>query len=109
MLDIKTTTKIKYPIGGFAPGHYMNVCTSCDEKFSGDKYSIQCEPCAINAINESHSIAINKLSKFKNALDSIKSANDEISALINDDTITYIFDDRIKKENKIYDKKNKSS
>lgn len=96
MFDIKTTSKVKYPIGGYAPGYYINVCSSCDEKFTGDKYSTQCEPCAINAINESHTIAITKLSKFNRALDDIKSANDKISELISDKTITEIFDNNLK-------------
>lgn len=35
----------QYPIGGFAPGHYMNRCVSCGEDFVGDKLARQCELC----------------------------------------------------------------
>lgn len=35
-----------YPIGGYAPGNYWNVCSSCKEQFQGDKRAVQCEPCA---------------------------------------------------------------
>ena len=40
----------KYPIGGFAPGYYMNTCVTCKEGFTGDKRSVQCEKCAIEMI-----------------------------------------------------------
>lgn len=45
-------TKIKYPIGGYAPGNYMSECVTCKEQFMGDKYARQCEPCAINTMND---------------------------------------------------------
>lgn len=53
--------KIKYPIGGFAPGNYNNNCVNCGEPFVGDKRAVQCEVCAINSLIESHDIAILKL------------------------------------------------
>lgn len=37
----------KYPIGGYAPGNYTCKCTTCGERFMGDKRAVQCEPCAI--------------------------------------------------------------
>lgn len=37
----------KYPIGGYAPGSYLCNCTTCGERFTGDKRAVQCEPCAI--------------------------------------------------------------
>ena len=44
--------KIEYPIGGYAPGNYQCRCLNCKEYFQGDKLSVQCEPCAINALNK---------------------------------------------------------
>lgn len=35
----------KYPIGGYAPGNYYRNCTTCNEKYQGDKRSFECEPC----------------------------------------------------------------
>ena len=74
--------KIKYPIGGFAPGHYINKCVSCDEDFMGDKYARQCESCAINAVNESNTIALAELHKLKTALEKIKFSNDIINEIL---------------------------
>ena len=74
--------KIKYPIGVFAPGHYINKCVSCDEDFMGDKYARQCESCAINAVNESNTIALAKLHKLKTALEKIKFSNDIINEVL---------------------------
>jgi hypothetical protein len=37
----------RYPIGGYAPGGYQRICTSCGGAFLGDKRAFQCEPCAI--------------------------------------------------------------
>lgn len=59
--------KINYPIGGFAPGYYSNKCSSCGEEFMGDKLARQCEPCAINAVNESNKKALAELHKLKTA------------------------------------------
>jgi len=42
--------KTKYPIGGFAPGYYMNTCVTCKQEFKGDKRATQCEPCAIEMV-----------------------------------------------------------
>ena len=74
--------KIKYPIGGFAPGHYINKCVSCNEDFMGDKYARQCESCAINAVNESNTIAVAELHKLKTALEKIKFSNDIINEVL---------------------------
>ena len=77
-------SKIKYPIGGYAPGNYQCICESCGEKFIGDKRAVQCEPCAINAINKSNTIAINKLHILKEALRKITFNVNIIDDLLND-------------------------
>jgi len=68
----KEITKIKYPIGGFAPGYYSSKCVNCGQEFMGDKYAKQCEPCAINAINKSNIQALSELHKFKTAIKKFK-------------------------------------
>ena len=75
--------KIKYPIGSFAPGYYSNKCADCGEEFMGDKLAKQCEPCAINAINESNNTALAELHKLKTALKKIKFNNDIINEVLN--------------------------
>ena len=57
---------------GYAPGNYMNTCINCNVKFFGDKYAKQCEPCAINAINESNQLAITELDRIKIGWNKIK-------------------------------------
>ncbi len=42
----------QYPIGGYAPGNYMNHCVTCKEEFFGDKLAIQCETCALKLTKE---------------------------------------------------------
>ena len=43
--------KNKYPIGGFAPGHYWHKgCITCKKEFIGDKRAVQCELCAIEMV-----------------------------------------------------------
>jgi len=74
--------KINYPIGGYAPGNYMSHCVNCDEEFMGDKYAKQCEPCAINAINESHTKALKRIHQMEIALRKIKEGNDLINELL---------------------------
>jgi hypothetical protein len=37
----------QYPIGGYAPGGYMNHCSNCKKEYLGDKRSWECEDCAI--------------------------------------------------------------
>ena len=37
----------QYPIGGYAPGNYINTCIDCKEYFLGDKKAVQCEACAV--------------------------------------------------------------
>jgi len=74
--------KINYPIGGYAPGHYMNKCVSCQEGFMGDKYARQCEPCAINTVNESNTKALKELNRLKIALEKIKFSNDTINEIL---------------------------
>lgn len=82
LLPSEKIAKVKYPIGGYAPGHYLNNCVSCDEKFMGDKYAKQCQPCAINSVNESNSKVIAQLYRLKSALKNIKSSNDVINEII---------------------------
>jgi hypothetical protein len=40
----------KYPVLGYAPGHYQNTCVSCKNLFTGDKLARQCEPCAVRML-----------------------------------------------------------
>jgi len=75
--------KIEYPIGGFAPGNYQSNCTSCKQKFTGDKRAVQCEPCAINAVNKNNTLAMAELHKLKTALQKIKFSNDTINEVLN--------------------------
>ena len=44
--------KKKYPIGGYAPGNYSCICTTCRTTFIGDKRAVQCEKCAIELVKE---------------------------------------------------------
>lgn len=74
--------KIKYPIGGFAPGNYMCKCITCSDEFFGDKRAVQCEPCAINAVNESNSKALLELHRLKSAIFDIKKSYDKINELL---------------------------
>jgi len=73
---------IKYPIGAYAPGNYMSKCVSCKDEFMGDKLAMQCEPCAINSVNESNKIATLELRKLKTALSKIKFSNDAINEIL---------------------------
>ena len=55
----------KYPIGGFAPGNYMCTCSTCGERFTGDKRAVQCEPCATKIdVLELGQIVENNIDKF---------------------------------------------
>lgn len=74
--------KVKYPIGGFAPGFYQTKCCTCKEDFTGDKYANQCEPCAINLINESNRQALLELHTIKKALKDIRFSNDAINKIL---------------------------
>jgi hypothetical protein len=67
--NLKNPVKVKYPIGGYAPGHYTSKCVTCYNDFMGDKYARQCEPCAINMTVESNIQALAKLQKLKNTQD----------------------------------------
>src|SRR5688572_10235927 len=42
----------KYPIGGYAPGNYTCICCICKKEFQGDKRAVQCEECAVNAVQD---------------------------------------------------------
>lgn len=64
--------KIIYPIGSFAPGNYMQKCINCKNKFTGDKYAQECEPCAINRVNASNNKVIVELEILKQAFEKIK-------------------------------------
>lgn len=74
--------KLKYPIGGYAPGKYWCTCANCEQKFMGDKYARQCKPCAINAVNESNTKAIQQLGMLKKALTEMSSSKDVIDKFI---------------------------
>jgi len=82
LLPTEKNTKLKYPIGCFAPGHYVSECASCNQDFMGDKYARQCEPCAINAVNQSNTQALARLHKLETALQKIKFSNDTINELL---------------------------
>lgn len=82
LLPTEKITKIKYPIGGFAPGNYSGRCVNCKEEFIGDKRVVQCEPCAINAVNKSNTQALAKLHKLETALQNIKFSNDTINEVL---------------------------
>ena len=34
-----------YPIGGYAPGEYFCICSTCNEKYIGARRSFQCLAC----------------------------------------------------------------
>ena len=76
-------SKIEYPIGGYAPGHYICKCCNCQEEFTGDKRAVQCEPCAINLINKSNIEAAHELCKLKSDLTKLKDSISNISKLLN--------------------------
>lgn len=82
LLPTEKITKIKYPIGGFAPGHYMSKCANCEQNFMGDKYARQCEPCATNAVNKSNTQALAELHKLKTALQKIEFSNNTINEVL---------------------------
>lgn len=42
--------KNRYPISGFQPGYHMDICSTCENDYVGDKKSTQCEICAINEV-----------------------------------------------------------
>lgn len=58
-------TSIKYPILGYAPGSYYCRCTTCGDQFTGDKRAVQCQPCAINALSESHSLSLERIGELE--------------------------------------------
>lgn len=76
-------SKIKYPILGYAPGDYSGKCVSCDQEFMGDKYARQCEPCAINSLNESHSSLLGEVKRLRSDFEQIEEAYNIIKNLTN--------------------------
>jgi hypothetical protein len=70
--------KIKYPIGGFAPGNYFCKCQNCETEFTGDKRSVQCEPCAINMVHDAYINCAMELKNLKAALREVKNGNETI-------------------------------
>lgn len=78
----ESKTKIIYPIGGYAPGHYSNKCSNCESRFMGDKYARQCEPCAINAVNKHNAEVTQKLHTLMKALEGIKFGSDKINEIL---------------------------
>jgi hypothetical protein len=65
-------SKIKYPILGYAPGFYLSKCMNCKEEFMGDKYARQCEPCAINLLNDKYKETLLKLTEVNNVISKLK-------------------------------------
>jgi hypothetical protein len=44
---------ITWPLGGYAPGGYMNKCWKCKGHFLNlDKRAVHCLPCAVDSVNE---------------------------------------------------------
>lgn len=40
----------RYPVNGYAPGHYGCICHACEQEFAGDKMAITCERCALEIL-----------------------------------------------------------
>jgi hypothetical protein len=59
----------KYPIGGYAPGNYTCKCINCNKKFIGDKRAVQCEPCAIEMMQEEAKERAKNYMSLKGALE----------------------------------------
>lgn len=74
-------TEIKYPIGAFAPGNYMSKCVDCRVEFMGDKYAKQCEPCAINSINERNTELTIALRESYGVISKLKEVKDLLNKL----------------------------
>ena len=81
----KTSTKVNYPVGAYAPGHYMNTCYSCSETYTGDKYSRECEPCAINNLKKYSLEMRDKNVKLEKALQDLKNVRDVLNKIKFDD------------------------
>lgn len=78
-------SKIKYPIGGFAPGSYYGTCHSCKEGFLGDKLASQCETCAINSINALYVKTKMELVRLKSSLKGVLTSTSVIEDILKDD------------------------
>lgn len=76
-------SKVNYPIGGFAPGHYISKCSLCAEEFIGDKRSVQCEPCAINSVVEENIKTRKELLEIKGVYLKLEEARDLIEKILN--------------------------
>lgn len=51
--DAADLTTVQWPLGGYAPGHYMNTCRDCgDTVFNVDKRASQCLACAITMLKK---------------------------------------------------------
>ena len=49
MTQDKLSEESAWPLGGYAPGHYMCQCVNCGEPFDGDKRAVQCLECAVRS------------------------------------------------------------
>ena len=76
-------TKIKYPIGGFAPGSYIVKCIRCKKKFRGDKRAVECEACATNNLQDKVINMGIKLGKYEDALRAVRDNVHIINELLN--------------------------
>lgn len=45
---------IAWPLGCYAPGHYVGNCTACSETYVGDKRSTTCIRCAAERVIDDH-------------------------------------------------------
>jgi rRNA maturation endonuclease Nob1 len=70
--------KTNYPFGGFAPGNYFCKCSTCGKQFTGDKRSVQCEPCGINTIKDQNSYLLKKVNKLDAAILKLKEGAETI-------------------------------
>jgi hypothetical protein len=65
-------SKIKYPILGYAPGQYQCKCVTCEIMFVAHPKSVQCEPCAINAMNEGLTSALTRIGELEKEVERVK-------------------------------------
>lgn len=83
-------TSIKYPIIGYAPGSYYCRCATCGDQFTGDKKAVQCQPCAINMLQESHEKIKDSLEAAKMALRAIETGDDPFPMSLAQNTLRII-------------------
>jgi hypothetical protein len=58
-----------YPVNGYAPGNYFNICGTCKEQFLGDKRAVTCKVCALEA---AHIYLTTEVSRLREALEAVR-------------------------------------